>query len=390
MLQNMGHISQTAQYGETPSPPILLYPTILICTRTEDDYFIAELVGSRRFFKNISLKEHKAYSIDQYFYQFDIDAIDPVVEFNAAKFLQYDGIVFSHDVDLDALYRRFPFLAHSNAPQHICGSGKGATVIFRNNSNFISFQNCTIINRYSSAIRVKHLHYLDVIHRSTVPTQYQQHLEGYLKKNELYGVQSISAENEDKHLVASQFANIFLFPRLHETTIGEFFRSHPDFVRKAFYTPRFVYEPYLKWQEGNPDPKEIAINPDLFVQRPDGYYDIYDLKTALLNKKDITKGKRARRRFLDYVTEGVAQLANYAEYFEFSKNKDHAFEKYQIIVNEPRLILVVGNSENVQRKQIDEACRMLKNFELIDYDTVLHLYLNSNFPIKNVTPQLKS
>ena len=111
------------------------------------------------------------------------------------------------------------------------------------------------------------------------------------------------------------------------------------------------------------------------VKRDDGFYDIYDLKTAALWKMNILKGERKRRRFIDYVEKGVAQLANYREYFEYPKNRDLAKSKYGIEVQDPKLVLVVGNWENTDLKEIDEACRRYRDVNIIDYDTFAHLIM---------------
>ena len=106
------------------------------------------------------------------------------------------------------------------------------------------------------------------------------------------------------------------------------------------------------------------------VKRDDGFYDIYDLKTAALWKMNILKGERKRRRFIDYVEKGVVQLANYREYFEYPKNRDFVTKsKYGIEVQDPKLVLVVGNWENTDLKEIDEACRRYRDVNIMNYDT---------------------
>lgn len=132
----------------------------------------------------------------------------------------------------------------------------------------------------------------------------------------------------------------------------------------------------FEWIEGNPKPKEKYIQPDLMLEREDGNYDICDLKTVIASKKRITKGQHCRRRFIDYVEEGIAQLANYDDYFRFKKNADWAWSEYKVKVNSPRLILIVGNYENASRAEIEEAIRRLKsNYQIIDYDTFNALFL---------------
>lgn len=378
-LQQRGSIIQVKDGVKSPNTLILLYPTILVCTQT-NEYFISELMGSQQDFNDLKLKRNKVSSINHYFYQFNIDATDPALLIDNKYDLKFHNMLFSHPVDLDSLYQRFPYLAISDEPKIVAGSGYGAVIEIRNRSNFISFQNCTLVNRYSSALRMKHLLQAVVIHRETNSKQYLDFLKQFQETEHIYGIQYINFRDEEPYKVASQFASIFLFPNLHETTIGEFLKSHPEIIKIALNTPRFEYEPYFEWQEGNPNPEEQAINPDLLIQRLDGYFDIYDLKRALLDRTKLTKGRRRRRRFVDYIAEGAAQLAHYDNYFRFPKNQEYAFEKYQVRVSDPHLVLVVGNFENINITEIDEACRMLKNFEIIDYDTILHLYLKLAIP----------
>ena len=381
-LEQTGNISQInfTKYGvQHQQAKILLYPTILLCTQT-DDYFISELLGSQSSFDQLILKKHKTNSVDQYFYQFDIDDAStriPAINFTSEHNL-ITGMCLSHTVDLDALYSRFPFITKFDGAKLVAVNGKGSLLTFQNKANFISFQNCTLINRYKSAIRIKNLKQVMIIHRSTSNYEYKQYLNSLNLENFIYGTTLASAHKEAEYQVAAQFVNFYLFPNLRETTIGEFFHTHPEFIKNAFCTSHFEYEPYFEWQEGLTDFQEQAINPDLIIQRPDGHYDIYDLKTALLSRSKLTKGRRSRRRFIDYIAEGAAQLAHYESYFTHPKNQDYAWAKYKISVNNPHLVLVVGNLENINRAHIDEAYRMLRNFEIIDYDIILHLYLNSN------------
>ena len=95
-----------------------------------------------------------------------------------------------------------------------------------------------------------------------------------------------------------------------------------------------------------------------------------------MNKKRTTKGKHKRRRFIDAVNEGVAQLANYEEYFNFEKNRDYAYTKFGVKIKNPTIYLIVGNYANIIEDEINEAKRMLKeNYKIIDYDTLRNMYL---------------
>lgn len=143
-------------------------------------------------------------------------------------------------------------------------------------------------------------------------------------------------------------------------------------------TSKYIYEPELEWRQHDGTCVDRSINPDLLVQRPDGYFDIYDLKTAATHRANLTKGGRKRRRFVDYVDEGVAQLANYREYFQYPGNAEHAKQKYGVEVKEPKLVLIVGSWDNVNATEVKQACRRYSaDVEIVDYDTLRFIYENS-------------
>jgi hypothetical protein len=75
---------------------------------------------------------------------------------------------------------------------------------------------------------------------------------------------------------------------MRETVIREFFNRHVDLVNRAFRTEYFIYKAYLEWKEHDGYIVEKAINPNLLVHRDDGFYDIYDLKTAALSRRSLT------------------------------------------------------------------------------------------------------
>ena len=197
-----------------------------------------------------------------------------------------------------------------------------------------------------------------------------------IKDNEVKGIHVIESSEIVKATV-SQFQSMYLQPGLRETTIGDFIKTHPEVIKLAFNAKQFEYEPSLKWLEHDGTCQDSYINPDLIIENQNGHWDIYDLKTALLDKPRITKDDRKRRRFIDYVSEGVAQLANYREYFNYEENKSYALDKYGIKVSNPKLVLVVGNWDNFDPEEVAQASRFLdKNIEFIDYDTFTQLILS--------------
>jgi hypothetical protein len=306
------HIRSMAKRGLV-SGGITLFPNILILTETEQ-HFIAELVGAKPKFDDLEIKEHKEKSIERYLSQFDNKSSDGLfrLDSNASGFR---NLCFSQDVDFEVVQQRFPVLKLFSSRMKRTG-GHGALFTFGENFESAYIENCSLVNRLLSAYRVKHIHHMIIIHKKLLPSEYATLLKNIMYQGYITGVHTCSPNQESDYILAGQFQNFYLFPNLHETTIGEFLNTHPEIIERGLSARSFIYEPYLPWIKKPAGLEEDkAINPDLLLQRTDGYFDICDLKTAALRKHDLTKGSRRRRRFIDYVEEGVAQLANYREYF---------------------------------------------------------------------------
>ena len=113
------------------------------------------------------------------------------------------------------------------------------------------------------------------------------------------------------------------------------------------------------------------------------------MKRALLHRKSVTRGELRRRRFVDAVGEGIAQLAHYRDYFRYPDNTAYAEAAFGVKVDRPRLVLVAGSLENVVPTEVAEAKRGVDaDFELIDYDTLCSRIIgpNSNTDASLATP----
>jgi hypothetical protein len=352
----------------------VLYPTHLICTNI-GSYFVAELIGASRTYEGLLLKRHKEKSIDRYLNQFNTDASISAITLDAA-YQSIRNLLIAHSTDLDEIRKRFPFVdRHESRLMRMDGSG--AVIGFGEDFHSARIDNCLLVNTYVGAVRVKHVLHMTILTQGVSDDEYAGWRQESFRDVMVRGIHTVAHEKEEAHALAAQFASIFLFQGLRETTIGDFLRGHPEILRRALGTRKFIYEPYLPWIEGPPENSDVAINPDLLIERNDGYYDIYDLKTALLDKVSITKDERRRRRFIDCVNGGVAQLSHYAEYFTYPANQQLARDKYGIEVKDPSLILVVGNFDNANPSEVQEACRPLSGSRttVIDYDTLLQLFV---------------
>lgn len=351
----------------------ILFPGIMLATDC-GDYYILELIGATKDFAQLKVKKHRERSKYRYFNQFE--ASEPLPPFFIPTENNHlAGLALSRTRDMESLLSRFPYLRLYGTTLDM-SSGKGSVFKFENFSRSLSLEHCVIINAKENLYRCKSILFCVVAHKSIGMWRLKELCENAIRGTVAHAIYTVQG-NEEELLVAGQMQSMYLFPDLYETTIGEFMNQHPEIIKKVFDAMSFEYEPYLEWKEHDGTVQDTAINPDLMIQRRDGYYDIYDLKTALLQKKKITKGERRRRRFIDYVEEGVSQLANYREYFRYKQNASYAKEKYGIEVKDPNLVLVVGSYDNSDPDEIIQASRKYDNVYIVDYDTICQAYIGN-------------
>jgi hypothetical protein len=339
-------------------------------------FYVAELVGAVSEYSGLVVKRHRKKSIYRYLRQFDDSEPDSCVHLDGEG-SGFRFLCLAQDADFEALEERFPSIELYGSKLNRTG-GKGSVISFGPNFVSCSIENCVLVNRLDNLYRCKNILATYIFRCSVTKPKIIEFFNKALGEKEVKGVHTFQGKNEEQLIVAGQLQSMCLLPGLHETTIGEFLKLHPEIIKKAFKTEHFEYEPYLKWLEHDGTCEDVAINPDLLIKRADGYYDIYDLKIAALAKRNVTKGGRKRRRFIDYVEEGVAQLANYEEYFTYTKNADHAKEKYGIEVEKPKLVLVVGSWENSSPQEVKQARRRYAGIEIIDYDTFCRLFIGAS------------
>ena len=351
----------------------LLFPNILLVTKCSG-YYVAELVGANEAFNGFNIKKHEEKSIYRYLSQFDDSQPDPLLSIDGAN-SQLRFLCLAHDADFEMIKTRFPHIEFYESRLNRVG-GHGSTIAFTEYFVSCAIENSILVNRKENIFRCKSILSIYIFKNNITNQQLLNLFENTVKNGAVKGVHTVD-HSQQRTLIGGQLQSMVLFPNLRETTIGEFIKLHPEIIKAAFKTVHFEYEPYLAWIEHDGTCEDVAINPDLLIKRSDGFYDIYDLKTAALDKKKLTKASRSRRRFIDYVEEGISQLANYREYFNFPKNAAHAKEKYGIEINDPRLVLVVGSWENINIDEVNQACRRYRNVEVIDYDTICQMYIGT-------------
>ena len=354
---------------------VVIFPTMLLVTNSSGG-FIAELFGATTEFKGLDVFHHKEPSILRYLGQFDGIQRPGAFCLVGGSSGSYDHILIAHACKFADVERRFPHVEYY-LTRLITPPEKSLFSFKDDDWKWLLLSNCALVNESDNIVRCKAIFGLVIVNSNITKTELVNALKVRFDDGIGFALRTVQAGEEQAALVGGQLQSLYLKNKLRETTLGSFLDKHPSIFKRALNTKNYVYEPYLYWKEHDGTCTDEAINPDLMICREDGCYDIYDLKTALIDKKSLTVGNRNRRRLLAYVEEGIAQLANYKEYFKYAANAEFAETKYGIKVNAPRCTLVVGSWENCNIDEIKQALRKSPDYEIIDYDTFCHQFIGS-------------
>jgi len=369
--------------GRRDDPGKLFFPNLVLYTETNDHY-IAELFGCALRFAGLKRMIHKESSTSRYFHQFGETSEN--VASSKIDYCDFRGMIFSHDIDIEKVKTRFgfnPCKIHGGARLVITESKDGPIFSLGKDLHSVSFNNCLVINNYEQFYRMKSILHLSIAIKSLDLKDFVQQEQNKLcwpvdMTDKLVGITAVRNDDHvEAYKLSSQFTNMFMVSDILEPQIGKFLHKNPDIIQKALRCSDLLYETRFRWFEGNPNPSETYIQPDFILKSCEtNYWDICDLKKPLFNRRKITKGEHSRRRFIDDVNEGIAQLANYEQYFSFSANANYARERYSVEVKSPKLILIIGNFDNYELEEVKEASRSInENFSIIDYDSLNILYL---------------
>lgn len=371
---NIARAVDSNQIAPSPKRPFY-YPSHLLVIESAEHYVI-EIIGYRSDFTNgLSVRKRQIKSTVDHFDQFGTRDGKPALAVNTG-YLTLEGIVLCRADENERLTSRFPVLRGFGQRYRLSRTdGSGSLITFGADVQACVLKNCYFVNAKNGVYRLKVLNYAMVLSKQITPQSMLELLRREFPQGSVHGV----IEPEDEYamavLVAGQLQSLYLSPTVHETTIGAFLSAHPQIITASLGSTSHIYEPLLAWVHDPPDGRETQINPDMLVRRDDGFWDIVDFKTAALDRLRLTKGGHNRRRFVDYVYEGIAQLANYANYFEFPENVRYAEKKYGIHICAPNLFLIVGSMENCDLTQVSEALRAHTSVSIIDYDTIVQTYL---------------
>ncbi|QZP22867.1 Shedu anti-phage system protein SduA domain-containing protein [Pseudomonas sp. DR208] len=353
---------------------VLSYPTAVLFANC-DGYFVAELIGHSSRYNGLDVIKVKTQNIYRYLSQYHDDASDAFFELDAAGH-GFKDICFGSALEIEGFEKRFPSIRLFKTFIKGRAGGESSSFLFGDNFRSLHIEECLFVNKREEMYRCKHVKCMFVLKSDVSVPELKAFYSDFLSGENVRCATTGKADSRVKN-IAAQLQGLYLSKGVHETTIGKFINDHPEVIHKAFRCKSFLHEKSFKWLESKFEIVEKEIRPDLLVLRDDGFYDIYDLKTAVDAKKSLTNTKSSRRKFIDCVSDGVAQLINYREYFKYEKNAKYALENHGVRVSDPELVLVVGSMDNFSALEVEQAAMMYQKVTIIDYDTLCFMYSSS-------------
>ena len=351
----------------------IFFPTIVFFIRYKN-YYVCEFSGVSNTLQELHVIERNLadQDIHQHLNQFKGDTSNALLELNNETSIVH---MFYANVDMSEIEERFPTIRNSERTISIRSSSSGQTISVPDGTSSFSIQDTIFVNKQDSCVRTRFILNLLVVKSTVQKNELQRMFEFHTQHGPNFNMSRGALRRKTEtteSIVLSQFQNLYLLPGLHETSIGKFLDKHSALIHKGFATDNYIYEPTLKWLAPSDQPRK-DINPDLMIQRADKYYDIIDLKTGELFTKSLVVGERERRKLSAKAMEGVAQLANYREYFTHTDNAEYARAQFGITVKKPKLILVIGTLDNLDDEKLIAACRMFlgEDFTIMNYDTLV-------------------
>lgn len=366
--------------------PVVTFPQSLLVTRVPN-HFVCELVGGRRKHRPLRVLKHELPNIDLYFNQFNYPAGTKaqLVFPDETHHSGVSGLRLNAPTSLDALESRFPGVAAVLPSAGLISASEEATstVEIAPMATLLGFERCVMVNSLGPAVRLRNIQTAVVVRRDTTEMEFLEYMRSEYRLplgGPVRGVSVAPGARAEAIQRAAQFANLYLMNKLRETSIGAFLAQHEEVVLGGLGADRALFETSFRWQVTSPDPDEEGIRPDIVLGHPDGSCSVVDLKLPLLDRAKITRSDRRRRRFVDSVEDGIAQLAHYREFFEVPEHQALVRAEHGLEIAGARYALVVGNYENTTPEEVAEASRRLGSFDLLDYDTLLQLYVASSGP----------
>ncbi|HBQ4000045.1 TPA: hypothetical protein ACPUI0_000785 [Klebsiella pneumoniae] len=353
------------------------YPTTMLCVESDGEVFSVELLGLTKVREPLKIKKRDNISIKE-LTLIDRKSNAKLPAFNVGSRTIFSNVMFCDKESSDLHDSQGNPFSKTFTTGFIIGGQMTHILALDSDSSSCLLSECMLNYVNKNVYRSRYIHLLMAFNAKLNEHDIASDINYFLNNSgPILGVHHFHSDEYLHWVKASYLMNLVLNDKIHETTIGDYLNDHSDIILNALGYRGIVYEPILEWIEKTQDNPDSCINPDALLQRVDGFYDICDFKKGLTKTKSLTKDDRRRRRFIDHVNEGLAQLDNYEEYFTFELNKKHALERYNVKVSSPSKILIIGNIANARQDEIEQSLRGRNNTLVVDYDSLISSYIGS-------------
>jgi hypothetical protein len=365
------------------SPVDPYYPSILLVCETPS-HFAAELIGGIPTLpKELKVIRRKLPSLEAVFGLFHTDASRSWLRGPAGGAdYKFANLALLCQRDTDMFEGRYPELSQFQESVIIDDTPLRDDEAFHAISVPSSFKDvwlndCLTVNSWKGQVRARYFQSAWITERSATSSELKRRLEQHhpIGGPDTKLLTPSTSGGRSLVLKAANFASLAAIDRIGETTITRFLEMNEEILLASLGGVKLIAQPLLPWLDGNPDPDEEAIQPDFLLIDDEEKAHLCEVKLPLLGRTSLTTGGHRQRKFISPVTDGVAQLANYKEYFSFEVHNHLLYERHGVLIDSPRSILLIGSEENYDEVEVAQAQRMLQPFELIDYDTVRALFL---------------
>jgi hypothetical protein len=165
----------------------------------------------------------------------------------------------------------------------------------------------------------------------------------------------------------SEFQRLLSTNKLRESHIQSFLEKHPNILKSLGVNYARIYPQVILQRDDG-----TSLRPDFILQPVDnGWCDILDIK---LPNEIVVVGGRDRKRFSSAVEELVAQLREYAAYFEDPRLAKRIQNVYGIKCYRPRMVGVIGRTPRIaDDRQMRRLETIYDDLSVITFDRLLEI-----------------
>jgi hypothetical protein len=148
-----------------------------------------------------------------------------------------------------------------------------------------------------------------------------------------------------------------------EKKYQRYFEENPLTFQVLGYTTAYP-KPRLPLPDGD------FLEPDFLAQRPDGLFEIFELKTP---QEELIVSKAHRDKLRAKLDEYISQVDTYSEYFDDAANRDRVRSELGFDVQKrPDMTIVAGRDDIADKKILHLLLRRRTNaLRVVTYDDIL-------------------